>query len=628
MSLRVLFGASILLVAFLLFTPAFSFADALSEDERKEDTRLEKPVTLLKPGHLYLGELLEELSRQTGVALSAGDRDAAAGEKVIVRLQNVPLGDVMEALWSLFSYKHAYWDWEPVKTTGSETVEYRMLRPRAAQLFARSMREAIQKDFEGEAALLLAGLEMTPEQIRELETTNKAAANTLNDRVARAGLAAFLETLSAEGRQRVLSGQETAMIPADKLGEKGRAFVEAAVGLQRGGGNRSYPNPQRLKFEVRISESEVIPRLLIQFGNTERIGMSALQSGGGSVRTKDGGQLTVTINHSGGGHPPIFTGTTLESWSGSSYVGSNALEQTWQDRLTNLWIVKGDATTDPALESAVTPSPPGSRAPADTGADQHFPDSRLRQISRYAATPFSFMARVSLGKDMASSAVKEGTSVADALKQLRPVQTKWRRRILLACNHREVIRSDDENKAPYATVKQLRGLEETSKDNLLPLTTLASTARALNEGQLRGLASEFPVMDHVAKWRGLFARMDRHPALVERLQSPKGVGRTEAVPALQKATLPTGVTLDRIATLRMLVRNERPEGHLPSRSITFKITDRNGAVLAHSGFAYDARARDVRKAALEQYEKWEKEEDKRRDAGSGKAASSSSVPSD
>ena len=90
------------LLTLALATPA-AHAGPLSEAERKQDPRLEKRVTLLAPRRYYLGELLETLSEQTGVSLSASDRDGAAGELVLVRLQDVPLFEVMNALWSLVS---------------------------------------------------------------------------------------------------------------------------------------------------------------------------------------------------------------------------------------------------------------------------------------------------------------------------------------------------------------------------------------------------------------------------------------------------------------------------------------------------------------------------------------------
>jgi len=75
-------------------------SDPLTDKMRQEDSRLDKPVTLIAP-RIYVGELLERLSEQMGVRLTAGEKDGAADDQVMVLLKDVPLGDAMNALWSL-----------------------------------------------------------------------------------------------------------------------------------------------------------------------------------------------------------------------------------------------------------------------------------------------------------------------------------------------------------------------------------------------------------------------------------------------------------------------------------------------------------------------------------------------
>ena len=85
-------------------------ADEVTAAMRQADPRLQTRVTLCSP-RILVGELLERLSKESGVALAADDESAAGSDAVTVSLQDVPLVDALDALWSLFSYKHMERDW-------------------------------------------------------------------------------------------------------------------------------------------------------------------------------------------------------------------------------------------------------------------------------------------------------------------------------------------------------------------------------------------------------------------------------------------------------------------------------------------------------------------------------------
>jgi len=89
-----------LLLISLLAHP--SRADEVTATMRKADTRLQTRVTLRSP-HILMGELLERLSKQSGVTLTADTWSAAGSDSVTVSLRDVPLADAMNTLWSLFS---------------------------------------------------------------------------------------------------------------------------------------------------------------------------------------------------------------------------------------------------------------------------------------------------------------------------------------------------------------------------------------------------------------------------------------------------------------------------------------------------------------------------------------------
>src|SRR5687768_7072752 len=73
---------------------------------------LKSPVTLTGK-RILLGELLEELSRQSGHTLRLGDdRDAVSGIELAVNLTGQPLGEVMSSLEALFSSRFNQWEFQ------------------------------------------------------------------------------------------------------------------------------------------------------------------------------------------------------------------------------------------------------------------------------------------------------------------------------------------------------------------------------------------------------------------------------------------------------------------------------------------------------------------------------------
>jgi hypothetical protein len=168
-----------ILVATLGLTGATSAETApavgdLTSAERKADPRQERPVTDSAP-LVYVGKLLEEASRQTGVAVAAGDAgDGAADFRVSVSLSKVPLGDVMSALWSLMSYRGAEWDWHRVQNSGGH--RYQLLRGQSARALPARLAQAAETRFEEHAALMMRAAAASPDERARMVRENPAVA--------------------------------------------------------------------------------------------------------------------------------------------------------------------------------------------------------------------------------------------------------------------------------------------------------------------------------------------------------------------------------------------------------------------------------------------------------------------
>lgn len=536
----------------------------LSAAERRHDPRLAKRVTLLTPRVYYLGELLETLSEQAGVSLSAGDRDGAASELVLVRLKDVPLADVMNVLWSLVSYKQATWDWNSVKDAGDSTaaatpsiVRYQLTRPRAAQLLGAKLKEQVQQEFEEDAAALLEGLNKTPEEIKALEGRHKGLDTYLKSKGIRAGMETFASTLSPDVRLRVLRGQETVQIPIAQLSQQAQDFVK----LRRDSLHRAYQerafDTSHLKEPTWVKfETELLPGCIV---------------------------------------PSLFIG--IEGVGAHAYVGGTQEEKEWRQKIADLWLLEGDAADDPKADWKVAAPKkaapePDIRKPQSLQGILPFP--RLWEVAD--AVPLSFVARLPTS-DTGDRGPLYNLTLRDALKKMYPFQWKWRDGILVLSEPGWFVRTDDAGRVPWSIVKRLREAEAKAPNGLLPLSELAHAAHTLNVHQLQALTLDYRVMSQIAQWRDWFVLLDRQPDLLTRLQTPKGVPVRE-VPAVLRAKLPAEAADGKAVRVRMKVVDRFSDKQSASRRVGFEMLAADGKALAHAGFAYWSRERDTNREAV------------------------------
>ena len=99
LTLLFLFGG----VAHGQIIPVHTFVDAKA---RASDPRLDTLVTF-DADRMYLGEVLENISAQTGVSVSIPATDSNSGTPITCHIKNVPLADLMNSLWSLVGYSKA-----------------------------------------------------------------------------------------------------------------------------------------------------------------------------------------------------------------------------------------------------------------------------------------------------------------------------------------------------------------------------------------------------------------------------------------------------------------------------------------------------------------------------------------
>ena len=128
------------------------------------DSRLQDKKISFDAPRVYVGEFLEEVTRQTGVPITAEDRNTASGEVIALHLKNAPLGDVLDALWSLVSYQKAEWNWLREGEKGK--YAYRLQRTDRAARYSKDLADAAQQEFEGHIAHMMDWADLKPEDLQ------------------------------------------------------------------------------------------------------------------------------------------------------------------------------------------------------------------------------------------------------------------------------------------------------------------------------------------------------------------------------------------------------------------------------------------------------------------------------
>jgi hypothetical protein len=548
--------AALTLLTCLLATRGLCASDSAAL--RRTDQRLDQPVTV-RAQRIYVGDVLDRLSRQAGVALSASLEGEAGDVQIAVFLTHVPLADVMDGLCGLLSYRRAGWLWARFGKPGR--YRYRLEQPAAARQLAARLCQESQATLEGEAHDLLAALTMAPDELQQAARQNPRVADLMEDPRMRAGLAVFAETLPPDTQLAVLRGQQQIRVPVAQLSPRGRAFVQsvwASAGhpmrKDNDGPLEPIPEPSWINFDVERFPGTTTPALFIH----------------------------------------------MEGIGGYGYLGGVPVERAWQQKMANAWKLPGDAADNPISVRSVPQQPEKT-----TRATQRLLALRLKQLAD--AVPVSLIAR--LPRRQNDPGPPSGQTVHSFLEHLLealpPLQSKWRDNILLLTYPGWFRDEAEDSRVPWAVVKQLRQAEDAS-GGFLSARALAAAADQLRQPQLQRLAQEeFPVMAHVARWRDLFRLMHRIPQLTTRLLSPAGVPLADLPPALRTeivGALGLEQALAATASLRVvetaLSPTESPfravdfkaQGGKPfTRSIRIEAVGPNKQVIARQEFFYGGR---------------------------------------
>ena len=501
-----------LLCSFLLFTTFFSVlstktahaASDLTDEMAAADKRLDNAKVTTNSAHIFVGELLEQWSKQSGVDLSAGVKDFAADETLTVFIKDMPLKNAMRSLWSLFSYRPGAWTWER-EGEAKSGFRYVLHQPFAARQVGAGVREYTQTSYEAEVAASIEAMKLTPEERQKRAGNDKDMAAHLNDPIIQNGIMAFAGTLNTDDQKKVLSGSgERDGITKDvsDLGEAGRKFVGDYVQSKRRLNPLSqFADPTKVNFFT-DKRGIAVPALVITVGN----------------------------------------GTSME---GFSYAGGPGLLNKLAPHLRDLWLMHPDQSTSPQ-EAVVSARPIASPAvvKAQTSGNgspkkpQNVRDkttafaARLQQISESTNTPI--MARLPVARPfrMGLQEIGEpyGQPISAFLLKIGDwgwgMQHKWRDKTLLIAALNRITDVPDGERETWALAKMLHDYPAASPEGVFSTEQMANIASSFSKNQLQNaFTREYTdIRDYppILSLYDFFRCVGERPNLLTDLRSPAG----------------------------------------------------------------------------------------------------------
>jgi hypothetical protein len=523
-------------------------ADSLGAAQLRTDARLERRLSIAEP-RIYIGDLLRRLSKETGIDIAADENDGASDIEIAAFLNQAPIGEVMNSVWSLVSYKGAIWHW--ARTGDAGTFKYVLTRPSSARTYSQRLQREIQDDFEKQASVMLEAAKLSPEERKKCVSRMTESMFQDDDEVAKSllssgrlwnGLSTFGDSLSPDQKLAVLRGKESIRIPVGQLSEQGRAFVHSTwadsnstMRLQDGS-TKPVPEPAFVMFESSRGGKQIEPTLYIH----------------------------------------------LEGIGGYGYLGGTPMHNGLRKILLKRWIMSDDGLGNPSEQIEVSKAS-GSGEPVKG----HFLERRFGELAK--SVPFSILARLPAFQDDDPGRLANG-NVGEILRRLSEdpfcLDHKWRSGMLLISYPTWFL--DETKTVPLVIAREIKR-REVNGGGLLTADDLFWAATKLSSEQLQSLSRELQELGHVAFWHDLFAFCGHSKGAASRIRLKSGLGLTEQLVAMLQPNeyMKSALENEDAVSIR-LTQEDHSEG-TASREITLGIVTSSRKWVPVLGFVYPKR---------------------------------------
>jgi len=489
--------------------------DPVTDKELASDARLARPVSV-ECARIYLGDLAERMTAQTGEAISADETSGASDLRIMASVREVPAWRVMAGVTGLLSYRLALWQWERKGEPGA--AEYRLVRTRGAQSWPHALRERAQSEFERLTSARMRDTFRTPEQWTERLADPTPV--TIEER-AGWGLQVFAATLPEDAQKAVLRGEAKARLTVSRLPPWGKRLVEDLYNRMR---------PWRT-----LPDGSTAPAPFPE-------------------------DLVAYTSHGRDPTPTLFI--EMGDMGGYGYVGGDPLAVAFRNHVAGAWLGDADVPEHTALETAKL------AATAKHELAKH-PPLDHPWVALAERTDVPLLALAPVGRASRSFASEGAGTLGGYLRALGRRDYaihKWRHGLLLV-TYAAWFRDEQElHPCSWPVVRRLR--EACRSNSGLPtLGALVRVAVDLTPEQLDVLSDDWAPAKSLIPIRSTLEALDRDPELHRQLRDSGKA--TIKGPAARRAAASIGsIAISAVERVSLAVRTVGADG---DRQLAFDV---------------------------------------------------------
>jgi hypothetical protein len=492
------------LLVYLSEVPHVANADSITSKMRIDDRRLESRVNI-SARRIRLGDLLERITTQTGIKIACSERDGGSGTYMSAHADGIPVGDLLDAVWSLTANQDAQWRWEREGT--SADYRYTLVQPERAKRRSELIREYVKQAAVYHFGAMLEIARMPAEDRVKNKKLISQSLGVDEDHWADGflnspGLFDIHELVAAcVPRDKLITlirGETSASVPIDSLSATGKQWLEKCQGMI-GLDAQSFRNdpvgdaaPKTLHFYPAPADrqTELIARIapLIMLSTSKHFGIS------------------------------VLGGTALEAGMG------NVVRKKWNVQGDKVDTQLANRLVDKPIEMKTPPF--GGLLPGFNGRPPRprpipsILEIRLLQMAQGSGVPILMILPAT---NLVDPGDPSGHTVRDTIesakKRFPKPMFKWRNGVLLASYPQWFVEED--GSIPYALAKKYL-----NEPNLpISLKNMVNLMVAITDRQAFELSLENAAVKSALEIRPLLILASRYPQLV----SPAGMRMTPSL---------------------------------------------------------------------------------------------------
>jgi hypothetical protein len=477
----------LILSAFFLY-PQHCYAQIPENPISKElclnDPRLDSKITI-KREKIFLGEFLEEISKQSGIAFIVSDKDRMAGLPLTVSIKDQSVANCLNALWSFVSYSSAICRWEAIKS--NHIISYKFIRSNNSMYLNERLLAEEKKEFGNHIDKLLDTSRNTQGNFDSSLDKSSLEGGFLSRAIGRTkeGINLLADNLSNGDLKDLISKNKSLEIPFGNLDPKSKKFVTDIYGKSNG------------KIVNRDTGAELSS---IPFPKTIKI------------------RANTPENNPGDPVSCIFI--EIGDLGGYGYIGGNTFNKYFAHKISEGWILLQDS---PHSANEKKEMKPGYFKKNASVFEKITNIAEANNIPLICAIPESNNVFISNPKQI---------SLADYLDKMEdsPVKFihKWNGNFLLLSYSYWFYNDIETRRVHWEMLKMLRMNKDKFigvNDNLIipPLELMAEIGNACSLSEMNAMVKEVGFLESVISWQDFMRNLARHGNAVSEIQTINGI---------------------------------------------------------------------------------------------------------